>query len=336
MPDTMSRFAVAALLGLAGLSAVVSGAALSSAWAQTYPSRPITMIIPFAAGGPTDVLGRMVGQRMGEVLGQQIIIENVGGAGGMTGGLRVAQAPADGYTIELGTVGTHAQNQTLYKRPLYNASADFTPVALIAEIPTVLIVRKDMPVNDLKEFVAYTKKNQDKMSYGSAGTGSATHLAWVVLDAAMGTHITHVPYRGTGPAMGDLQAGRIDYLCDIVTTAKAQIDGGTVKAIALMNDVRSPALPEVPTALEQGVPGVEAYTWNAIFLPKNAPEAIVKRVNDATLAAMKSPLVKERLEGLGAEIVAENRATPEYLRNFVKAEIEKWAGPIKASGAMAD
>jgi tripartite-type tricarboxylate transporter receptor subunit TctC len=336
MPDTMSRFAVAALLGLAGLSVAVSAATLSPAWAQTYPSRPITMILPFAAGGPTDVLGRMVGQRMGEVLGQQIIIENVGGAGGMTGGLRVAQAPADGYTIELGTVGTHAQNQTLYKRPLYNASADFTPVALIAEIPTVLIVRKDMPVNDLKEFVAYAKKNQDKMSYGSAGTGSATHLACIVLDAAMGTHITHVPYRGTGPAMGDLQAGRIDYLCDIVTTAKAQIDGGTVKAIALMNNVRSPALPEVPTALEQGVPGVEAYTWNAIFLPKNAPEAIVKRVNDATLAAMKSPLVKERLEGLGAEIVAENRATPEYLRNFVKTEIEKWAGPIKASGAMAD
>jgi tripartite-type tricarboxylate transporter receptor subunit TctC len=336
MPDTMSRFAVAALLGLAGLSVAVSAATLSPAWAQTYPSRPITMIIPFAAGGPTDVLGRMVGQRMGEVLGQQIIIENVGGAGGMTGGLRVAQAPADGYTIELGTVGTHAQNQTLYKRPLYNASADFTPVALIAEIPTVLIVRKDMPVNDLKEFVAYAKKNQDKMSYGSAGTGSATHLACIVLDAAMGTHITHVPYRGTGPAMGDLQAGRIDYLCDIVTTAKAQIDGGTVKAIALMNNVRSPALPEVPTALEQGVPGVEAYTWNAIFLPKNAPEAIVKRVNDATLAVMKSPLVKERLEGLGAEIVAENRATPEYLRNFVKTEIEKWAGPIKASGAMAD
>ena len=200
----------------------------------------------------------------------------------------------------------------------------------------MLIVRKDLPVNNLKEFVEYAKKNQDKMSYGSAGTGSATHLACIVLDSAMGTHITHVPYRGTGPAMGDLQAGRIDYLCDIVTTAKPQIDGGTVKALAMMNTTRSPALPNVPTAAEQGVPGVEAYTWNAIFLPKNAPAAIVKKLNEATVSAMHSPLVKERLEGLGAQIVTDDRATPDYLRGFVKSEIEKWAGPIKASGASAD
>src|SRR3984957_18354858 len=165
---TVSKLMAAALVGLAGVSGAV---------AQTYPTRPITMIIPFAAGGPTDVLGRMVGQKMSEALGQQVIIENVGGAGGMTGGLRVAAAQADGYTIELGTVGTHAQNQTLYKRPLYNAATDFTQLALIAEIPTVLIVRKDLPVNNLKEFVEYAKKNQDKMSYGSGGTGSATPTA---------------------------------------------------------------------------------------------------------------------------------------------------------------
>jgi tripartite-type tricarboxylate transporter receptor subunit TctC len=320
------RLVVAAALALAGIAA---------ASAQSYPNRPITMIVPFAAGGPTDVVGRLIGQRMGEILGQRIVIENVGGAGGMTGAQRVAQAPPDGYTLVLGTVGTHAQNQTLYKRPLYHAATDFTPVALIAEVPTVLIVRKDLAVTNLKEFVDYAKKNQDKMGYGSAGAGSATHLACVVLDAAMGTHVTHAPYRGTGPAMADLQGGRIDYLCEIVTTAKPQIDGGSVKAIALMDRTRSPALPNVPTAVEQDL-NVEAYTWNAIFLPKNTPAAIVTKLHDAALRAMHTPLVKERLEGLGAQVVPDDRTTPEYLGQFVKSEIEKWAVAIKASGATVE
>jgi tripartite-type tricarboxylate transporter receptor subunit TctC len=320
------RFIAAGAFALAGIAA---------ASAQNYPNRPITMIVPFAAGGPTDVVGRLIGQRMGEILGQQIVVENVGGAGGMTGAQSVAQAPPDGYTIVLGTVGTHAQNQTLYKRPLYHAAIDFTPVVLIAEVPTVLIARKDLVVANLKEFADYAKKNQEKMGYGSAGTGSATHLACVVLDAAMGTHVTHVPYRGTGPAMTDLQGGRIDYLCDIVTTAKPQIDGGSVKALALMNRARSPALPNVPTTVEQGM-NVEAYTWNAIFLPKGAPAAIVNKLHDAALQAMHTPLVKERLEGLGAQIVPDDRATPEYLGGFVKSEIEKWAVAIKASGAQVE
>ena len=320
------RFVVAAALALAGMA---------TASAQTYPNRPITMIVPFAAGGPTDVLGRLIGQRMSEILKNQIIIENVGGAGGMTGSQRVAQAAPDGYTIVLGTVGTHAQNQTLYKRPLYHAATDFTPVALIAEVPTVLIVRKDLPVTNLKEFADYAKKNQEKMSYGSAGTGSAAHLACVVLDVAMGTHVTHAPYRGTGPAMTDLQGGRIDYLCEPITTAKSQIDGGSVKAIALMNRTRSPALPNVPTTVEQGM-NVEAYTWNAIFLPKSAPAAIVNKLHDVALQAMHTPMVKERLEGLGAQVVSDDRATPEYLGGFIKSEIEKWAVAIKASGATVE
>ena len=315
---------------LAALAGVAAPAA-----AQDFPNRPVTMIIPFAAGGPTDVLGRIVGARMSDVLGQQVVIENVGGAGGMTGAARVAQSAPDGYTIGLGTVGTHAQGQSLYKKPLYNAATDFTPVALIAEVPIVLIARKDFPAANLKEFVDYSKKNQDKMTFGSAGTGSATHLGCVVLNTAMGTGITHVPYRGTGPAMQDLQGGRIDYLCEIVTTAKPQIDGGTVKALAILTKQRSPALPDLASATEQGL-DVEAYTWNAIFLPKDAPDAIVAKLHDAALAAMHTPTVKDRLQNLGAMIVPDDRATPQYLGGFVKSEIEKWAAPIKASGASVE
>ncbi|HEY9359895.1 MAG TPA: tripartite tricarboxylate transporter substrate-binding protein [Xanthobacteraceae bacterium] len=323
------------LKGVAGACGVLL-VATSMALAQDYPAKPMTMIIPFAAGGPTDVLGRVMAQRMSEILAQQVIVENVGGAGGMTGAKRVADAAPDGYTFVLGTVGTQAQSQTMYKRPLYHAATDFAPVALIAEVPIVLITRNDLPVNNLQEFIAYGKANQGKMQYGSAGAGSATHLGCVLLNYLIGVDITHVPYRGTGPAMQDLQGGRIDYLCEIVSTAKPQIDGGTVKAIAIMTKERSPALPNVPTGLEQGVPNLEAYTWNAIFLPKGTPADIVKRLNDATVEAMKTPGVRERLEALGAVIVPEDRATPEYLDLFVKREIDKWAGPIKASGVTVD
>ena len=310
----------AALVGLAGLTA---------AFAQEFPTRPLTMVIPFAAGGPTDVLGRVVAARMSEFLGKQVVVENVGGAGGMNGSNRVANAPADGYQFVLGTVGTHAQGQTLYKRPLYNSVTDFTPVALLAEVPILLIVRKDLPPKDFKEFVAYAKANQAKMQFGSAGAGSATHLGCVLLNHLLGIDVTHVPYRGTGPAMQDLQGGRIDYLCEIITTAKPQVDGGTVRALAIFETKRSPALPNVPTALEQGTPDLVA-------LPKNAPQPIVDKLNAVAREAMKSPQVRERLESLGAQVVSEDRMTPEYLRKFVEAEIAKWAAPIKASGVIIE
>jgi len=316
---------LAALLGLAG-----------GALAQDYPSRPITMVIPFAAGGPTDVLGRVVAARMGEVLHQQVVVENVTGAGGQTGSKRVADAKPDGYSFVIGTVGTHAQSQTLYKKPLYDASADFTPVALIAQVPIVLIARKDLPVTDFKAFVAYSKANQSKMQFGSAGAGSATHLGCVLLNYLIGVDITHVPYRGTGPAMQDLAAGRIDYLCEIITTAKPQIDGGTVKALAIFDSKKSSALPNLPTAEEQGTKDLIAYTWNAAFLPKGAPAPIVSKLNGAILDAMHTPMVKDRLSSLGAEIVPDNQATPEYLAKLVKDETEKWAKPIKASGVTVD
>jgi tripartite-type tricarboxylate transporter receptor subunit TctC len=307
-------------------------AGITATSAQNFPTKPLTMIVPFAAGGPTDVLGRVIAQRMGEILGQSVTVENVGGAGGMTGSKRVADAPPDGYTFVLGTVGTHAQGQTLYKRPLYNAATDFTPVALIAEVPIILIARKDLPANNFKDFVAYAKANQGKMQYGSAGTGSATHLACVLLGYVIGANITHVPYRGTGPAMQDLQGGRIDYICEVITTGKPQVDGGTVKGLAIFQDKRSPAMPSLPTALEEGTQKLQAYTWNAILAPKNTPADIVKKLNDAALQAMKTPSVRERLGALGAEIVSEDRATPQYLGQFIKDEIEKWAAPIKASG----
>lgn len=325
MRNSAIAAALAAIFGLA-----------TPAQAQTFPDRPITMVIPFAAGGPTDVLGRVVAQRMSELLGQQVVVENVGGAGGQTGSRRVADAKPDGYTIVLGTVGTHAQGQTLYKKPLYNALEDFTPIALIADVPIALVARKDFPANNLKEFIAYSKANAGKMTFGSAGAGSATHLGCVVVNMAMGTDIVHVPYKGTGPAMGDLQGGRIDFLCEIVSTAKPQIDGGTVKAIAIMTKERSPALPNLPTAEEQGTKGMEAYTWNALFAPKGTPEPIVKKLAEVANQVMETPAVKERLQGLGAMIVAPDRRSPEYLRGFVKSEIEKWAAPIKQSGAQLD
>ncbi len=319
------------LAALAGLL-TLTGAAT----AQDYPNRPLTMIIPFAAGGPTDVLGRVLGQRMSEILGQQVVIENVGGAGGQTGSKRVADAKPDGYTFVLGTVGTHAQGQTLYKKPQYNALTDFTPVILIADVPIALIARKDFPANSLKDFVDYSKANAGKMTYGSAGAGSATHLGCVVANMVMGTDIVHVPYKGTGPAMQDLQGGRIDFMCEIVSTAKPQIDGGTVKAIAMMTKDRSPALPNVPTAVEQGTQGMDAYTWNALYLPKDTPAPIVKKLADAANEAMNTPAVKERLASLGAVIVAPERRSSEYLAKFTKDEIEKWAAPIKKSGAQLD
>lgn len=305
------------------------------AQAEEWPARPITMINPFAAGGPNDVLARLFAQRMGELLGQPVVLENVGGAGGMNGADRVAKAAPDGYTFLLGTVGTQAQNQTLFKKPAYNSTTDFDPVALVIEAPLVLVARKDFPAKDMKEFVAYTKTNESKMQFGSAGTGSAIHLGCVLMNSVTGLNVVHVPYRGANPAMQDLMSGRIDYLCDIVTTAKPQIDGGSVRPIAILTNERSPVLPNVPTAIEQGF-DVEAYTWNAFFLPKGTPRAIVEKLNKATVDAMKTPAVREKLESAGLRFVSNDRTTPEYLAKFVTSEIAKWAAPIKSSGITVD
>jgi tripartite-type tricarboxylate transporter receptor subunit TctC len=309
---------------------------LQTAQAENWPTRPITMVVPFAAGGPTDVVGRIVAQRLGEILEQTVVVENIGGAGGMTGAQRVAQAQPDGYQVLLGTVGTHAYNQSLYKHPLYSATDDFAPVALIAEQPLVLIARKDFPATTLQEFIAYTKANAGKLSFGSGGIGASTHLGCVLLNSTIGAEVQHVPYRGSAPALQDMAAGRIDYLCDAVSTALPQIQGHTVKAIAVLAGKRSAVLPDVPTAQEQGLTGFEANNWIALFFPRRTPEPLVRRLHDATVEAMNTPSVRARMQAIGTDLVATGRTSPDYLKAFVASEIKKWASPIKSSGVSVD
>jgi tripartite-type tricarboxylate transporter receptor subunit TctC len=293
------------------------------------------MVVPFAAGGVYDTLGRIFAARLSELLGQQVVVENVPGAGGMTGSARVARAPPDGYQLVFGGISTHAQVQSLHKKPLYDGAGDFAPLALVAEQPLILVARKDLRVRTLPEFIAYAKANQAKMQYGSPGAGSGSHLACALLDVAAGIEVTHVPYRGLGPAMQDLLGGRIDYVCPTVTTAIGQINGGLVTPVAVLTRYRSENLPDVGTADEQGLKGFEAYSWNAMFLPKGTPPAIVEKLHAATVAAMDTPALVKRLKELGATVVAPERRTSEYLHTFVAGEIKKWAAAIKAAGVAA-
>lgn len=302
--------------------------------AESWPSRPLTMVVPFAAGGGTDVLGRIIGRRLSEILGQQVIIENVGGAGGMVGSARVAKAPPDGYQFVLGS-RADAINQTLYKNPLYNFATDLAPVALIADQPTILVARKSLPAGNLAEFIAYARANQATMQMGSAGAGSTGHLDCMLLNAAIGINVTHIPYRGGGPAIQDLIAGRIDYFCTLSATAKPQIDSALIKALAILSRERSAMLPELATAREQGL-DFEATTWFGFFFPKGTPESIIRKLHDATAAAMDTPSVQERLKEVGAVTVAPERRSPAYLQKFVLSEIEKNAAPIKAAGLAMD
>jgi tripartite-type tricarboxylate transporter receptor subunit TctC len=318
------------------IAAALAVACAAPAAAQEWPARTLTMVVPFPAGGPIDVVGRILAPPMGELLGQQIIIENVAGAGGSTGSIRIAKATPDGYQFLIGNAGTHTYSQLLTKKPLYDAVADFAPVAVFVENSKVLVARKDLRADTLPEFIAYAKANQAKMQYGSAGAGSATHMTCVLLNTAIGVNVTHVPYRGTGPAMQDLMGGRIDYICDVISTALPLIRSKSAKAIALLSPQRNSVLPDLATADEQGLAGFDADAWNAFFLPRGAPEPIVRRLAKATSDALDLPWVRERLEGLGLNVPPPERRTPEYLAKLVPSELEKWAAPVKASGASAD
>ena len=321
-------------LQLAGAAALPSMS--WNARAQGYPSRPITLIVPFAAGGTFDVMGRIIAVRMSEILGQQVVIENTTGAGGIVGVNRVVNAAPDGYTILLGTSGTHSYNQTIYKKRRYDAVNDFTPVTLFSEQPMVLEVRKDLPANTIQEFAALLKRNGAKMQYGSAGAGTTTHLACALLNSVIGAEVTHVPYRGSAPASNDLIGGQIDYLCGNLGAATPLITGKQVKAIAVLSRSRSPLMPDLPSAHEQGLNGLDITTWTAIFLPKGPPRAIVDKLNEVTHATMETPAIKSRMLEIGVTGVASDRRSPEYLAKFVTDEIARWEGPIRSAGLQVD
>src|SRR5215813_6067658 len=304
--------------------------------AQEWPTRAVTMVVPYAAGGTTDVVARLLSPGLSEHLGQQVIVDNVSGAGGMIGVARVAKAPPDGYQFVMGNVGTHAQNAALYSRPLYDAAADFVPAALLVDQPMLLVVREDLPANNLPEFMAYAKANQAKMQFGSAGVGSPTHLACLMLNMAIGINTAHVPYRGGGPAMQDLFAGRIDYFCFNTASIMPQIEAGKARALALLSAKRSQALPDLATAQEQGLKDFEFANWLAFFLPKGTPQPIVLKLHTAALATLASGAVQERLKQLGAESFDPARKIPDQLPAFVKSEIAKWARIIKEADIKLD
>ncbi len=331
-----NRIIAALMVGaLAGALGLLAGRAPARAQ-EGWPSRPLTMVVPFAAGGPVDLLGRIVGQYLGAQLGTPVVIENFPGAGGMPGSQRVERANPDGYTFLLGSIGTHALNQSLYKHPLYDAATDFAPVALIAQVPLVLITRKDFPATDLAQFIAYAKAQQSHLQFGSAGAGTSTHIGCVLLNQVIGIDVVHVPYRGGEGALLDLVGGRLDYMCSILSTAAQPIRDKSVRAIAMLSRERSPVMPDLPTAHEQGLKDFDIYSWNAVFLPKATPPEIVDKLNAALSKVLDDPAVRGKLEELGLYVVAPQDRSPGHLAQFVKHEIEKWAAPIRASGATGE
>lgn len=320
----MQKTVLAATAALLALTGAIS--------AQDWPSRPITMIIPFAPGGGVDASGRIQALRLGELLGQTVVVENVGAAAGTVGSLRVARAAPDGYTMLMGNSGTHAYSQGLRKNPPYNSVADFAPVGLVTESPRILLARKDLPVKNLQEFVKYVKANQAKMQFGSAGVGSGTHLPCELLNANLGVKVTHVPFKGAGPVMQELIAGRIDYFCDTIQTGAAQARAGAVKGLAVMSPRRVPIIPDLATTGEQGVPNVEATVWNGFFFPKGTPDAIVRRVNKAFNTMMEEPAMRKRLQELGLEILPPEQRTPEYLAKYLVEDVARWKKVIVQAG----
>ena len=318
------------MLASGGLAAIASlGAMAAHAQAQAYPTRSITMIVPFAAGGPTDVISRIVTGHMAQTLGQSIIVENVVGAGGTTATSRAARAANDGYTLITGHMGTHAAAVPLYPNLAYHPEKDFEPVALLAGTPILILARKDFPPKDLKEFVTYVKANVDKVNAAHAGVGSVSHVSCQLLNSILDIKPTGVPFNGTGPAMNALVGGQVDYMCDQIVNAVPQINGGTIKAYAVATAERNPSLPDVPTTAEAGLPAFQAQAWNAIFAPKGTPAPVIARLSAAAVKALDDEGVRKRLLDLGSVIPAAADRTPQALAALVKSEIAKWTPVLK-------
>jgi tripartite-type tricarboxylate transporter receptor subunit TctC len=319
----------------AGAAALAASAAPHRAAAQDWPTRPVTMVVPFPPGGGTDVLGRIMGAHLSDVLGQQVIIENLGGAGGMIGSAHVAHAAPDGYEFVLGS-RADAINQTLYKHPLYDLKQDLVPVVLIADQPMAMIARHDLPVDGLADFIAYVRKNQATMRTGSAGIGSTGYVDCALFNQAIGVKVQDIPYRGGGPALADLIGGRFDYFMTLSPTAVPPIQGNLVKGIAVFRRERLPSLPGLLTAYEQGMTDFEASTWFAFFFPNGTPAAIVKALHDATVAVMEMPAVQEQLIATGTFVVPPEHRSTDYLQSIIGPEIERNGAPLKAAGLSID
>jgi tripartite-type tricarboxylate transporter receptor subunit TctC len=318
------------LLASSGLAALAGlGTITAQAQTQAYPTRSITMIVPFAAGGPTDVISRIVTGHMAQTLGQSIIIENVVGAGGTTATSRAARAANDGYTLITGHMGTHAAAVPLYPNLAYHPEKDFEPVALLAGTPILILARKEFAPKDLKEFVSYVKTNVEKVNAAHAGIGSVSHVSCQLLNSILDIKPTGVPFNGTGPAMNALVGGQVDYMCDQIVNAVPQINGGTIKAYAVATPARNPSLPDLPTTVEAGLPAFQAQAWNAIFAPKGTPAPVIAKLNAAAAKALDDENVRKRLLDLGSVIPAAAERTPEALASLVKSEIAKWTPVLK-------
>ncbi len=328
------------LLPLGRLLPAAVGAALAlsatGALAQDWPTRPVTVVVTFAPGAADDVLARILAPRLSELLGQQVIVENFGGAAGAIAVNRVAKAAPDGYQLVLGGVGTFAVIPALYKKPPYDPINDFEPVMLMVDQPIVLVARKDLPANNLPEFVAYVRAHQATMQFGSAGPGSISQLSCEQIHSAIGVNVTHVPFRAAALAMQELIAGRLDYLCPLAATALPHIVNNVAKPIAMLSKNRSPIFPALATAEEQGVAGLEAYAWQSFFFPKGTPRPIVQKLRTATATAIDTAVVQNRLKEIGATVVGPDRRSQKYLQEFLAGEITKWQAIVKAANVKVE